>query len=72
MKHTLATSAFCGPCKMVKEYIEKNNLDIEVKTMEDNIEFFQENNVKSVPTLLVEGVRYSGAEQIIKYFQISQ
>jgi len=54
---------------MVKEYIKKNNLDIDIKTMEDDLEFFKEKNIKSVPVLIIEGATYSGAERIINYFK---
>jgi glutaredoxin len=72
MKPILATSAFCGPCKMVKEYIQKNNIDIEIKSMEDDLAFFKEQNIKSVPILVTDRIHYSGAERIIKYFKDNQ
>jgi thiol-disulfide isomerase/thioredoxin len=52
-KLILASAEFCGPCKMLKTRINAESLNIEIKQMEDNIEFFKQYNIKTVPRLLV-------------------
>lgn len=64
--YTLATSEFCGPCKIVKQYIADHKLDIAFINMEDNIEFFAKHDIKSVPVLLnSDGTRYSGMDMVL-------
>jgi uncharacterized protein Yka (UPF0111/DUF47 family) len=54
-KLILATANFCGPCRVLKSRIEKEGLSdrVEIKIMEDEIDFFRENVIKSVPQLLI-------------------
>lgn len=52
-KLILASASFCGPCKMLKTRIDAENLSVEIKQMEDDIEFFRQHNIKTVPRLLV-------------------
>lgn len=65
----LATSEFCGPCANVKSYIKEYGLNVEIKSLEKDFPFFEENNIRTVPTLLVGKVRYSGAERIMRFFE---
>ena len=68
MKLTLATSDFCGPCKMIKQYAKDNNISLEIKDMMDDSAFFKDNDIKSVPTLLVEAP--SGIQRYIGFGDI--
>ena len=52
-KLILASASFCGPCQLLKSKIATDNLTVEVKNMEDEIEFFREHDIKTVPRLLV-------------------
>lgn len=61
-KLILASAKFCGPCKVLKSRIEKENLKVEIKQMEDEIDFFKLHNVRSVPCLLV----FSGNDLVDK------
>jgi hypothetical protein len=69
---TLATSKTCGPCHALKARLEKAAISVDTKSMNDpeNIPWFREKNIKSVPVLIVEddqGVeldRIFGAEDI--------
>ncbi len=56
MKITLLTSSQCGPCFTIKNKIEAENLKCDIKDFTDpeNIDFFREHNIKSVPRLVVE------------------
>jgi len=68
----LATSATCGPCHALKARLEKSEISVNIKSMNDpeNIPWFREKNIKSVPVLIVEddqGIeldRVFGAEDI--------
>jgi hypothetical protein len=52
-KLILASASFCGPCKMLKSRIDAERLNVEVKQMEDESEFFRQHNIKTVPRLLI-------------------
>jgi thiol-disulfide isomerase/thioredoxin len=52
-KLVLASASFCGPCKMLKSKIDAEGLTVEIKQMEDEIDFFKQHDIKSVPRLLV-------------------
>ena len=71
-KLILATANFCGPCRVLKTRIEKENLShlIEVQILEDNPDFFKQYSIKSVPKLISisDGVVdiIDGSEDIIK------
>ena len=52
-KYFLATASFCGPCKVIKEYIKSNKLDVDIKDMDEDPNFFSLYNVKTVPSFFV-------------------
>lgn len=52
-KLILASASFCGPCKMLKSRIDAESLNVEIKQMEDESEFFRQHNIKTVPRLLI-------------------
>lgn len=73
MKLILASAGWCGPCKAVKMRLKSEDLidSVEIKDADVDIAFFKENNIKSVPRLLVmDGDRVvevvQGSEDIIK------
>ena len=55
MKLILASAGWCGPCQVVKARLKADNLldKVEIKDADVDITFFRENNIKSVPRLLV-------------------
>lgn len=55
-KYTVATSKTCGPCHMLKNKLEAQKIDVEIKDFSDpeNIEWFRKHNIKSVPRLVIE------------------
>jgi hypothetical protein len=61
-KLILASAGFCGPCKVLKSRIAKEDLKVEIKQMEDEIDFFKLYNIRSVPCLLI----FNGDELIDK------
>jgi len=67
MKPILATSQYCGPCKLLKERLDPNSY--EVRDMEENRDFFVENGIRAVPMLIIGSVKITGTEQILAYFR---
>lgn len=75
MKKILATSKTCGPCHMLKAKLAKSAITVDAMSMSDaeNIPWFREKNIKSVPVLIIEddqGIeldRIFGAEDIFNY-----
>jgi glutaredoxin len=51
--YVLATASFCGPCIHIKNYLESQNLNIAIKDMAENPDYFKQNNIKTVPCLTV-------------------
>jgi glutaredoxin len=66
MKPILATSQFCGPCKLLKDRLDPNSY--EVRDMEENRDFFVENGIRAVPMLVIGSVKITGMDKIIAYF----
>jgi glutaredoxin len=67
-KATLATSEFCGPCKLLKETLEQKGISVEYKDLSRDTDFFIAHGIRSVPTLVtVEGECIAGADSIVKY-----
>ncbi len=72
-KIILATAGFCEPCKAIKKEIALRGIDVEIKDADDDKQFFLDNGVRSVPTLLIfDGEllkeRLIGLPNIIGYF----
>ncbi len=67
MKPTLVTTTWCGPCKIVKAFLQENPKDILILDAEDNTEFCKTNGIRSVPTLVIESGKLSGSDDIIKH-----
>jgi predicted thioredoxin/glutaredoxin len=79
MKLILASASWCGPCQVVKAQLKADNLTdkVEVKDADVDIAFFKENNIKSVPRLLVMEEEkvvdiIQGTEDIIKRIKQDQ
>lgn len=54
-KLVLASATWCGPCQGLKSRLQTENLldRVELKDADVDITFFKDNNIKSVPRLLV-------------------
>jgi len=52
-KLILASAKICGPCSLLKSKIAKENLQVEIKQMEDEIDFFKLHGIRNVPSLLI-------------------
>jgi glutaredoxin len=66
-KPILATSQFCGPCKLLKSQLDPNSY--EVRDMMEDRDFFVENGIRSVPMLIIGSVKITGTDQILGYFR---
>lgn len=64
----LITSETCAPCKVVKEKIDKEGLSVEVYQVHDPAvrPFFNEHDIRSVPTLFVDNEMYIGLDPIME------
>ncbi len=67
MKPILATSKFCGPCKLLKTHLDPNSY--EVRDMEADRAFFVQNDIRCVPTLVTESMKIVGFNKILAYFK---
>jgi hypothetical protein len=66
----LATSEFCAPCKFLKSEFEKLNISIEYKDAISDVNFFIDNKIKKVPTLVtMNGELINGVESIMTHIK---
>ena len=70
-QYTLATSEFCGPCKMVKASLDSQKISYTLKNMSEDFLYFKERRIKSVPVLLdsSDAVIATGADAILRFFK---
>jgi glutaredoxin len=66
MNKILATSKTCGPCHMLKSRLEKSSISVNIKSMNDpeNIAWFREKGIRSVPILIIEDDNGNELERI--------
>ena len=69
-KPILATSQYCGPCTLLKEAIQKLDIEIKIHDMLEENAWFIANQIKSVPTLIHENNKITGADDILNYLQL--
>lgn len=70
MNPTLATSTFCGPCKLLKTRLDEIGANYEIRDMVEHREYFNEHQIRSVPVLITaETEKIYGADKILAYFQ---
>lgn len=59
----------CIPCKMLKQWLAENNIEVFQIVAEDNMEAAQSAGVKALPSLVLDnGDVIQGLEEIKKYF----
>ena len=62
----------CNPCKVVKTFIEQNELDVEIRVLsleEFRSEEVQKLGIRSVPTLVDNGNLIVNSGNIIEYLK---
>jgi len=66
----LITMKGCIPCKMVKQYLEENNIQgVDILNVEDNEEIVEQYNIKQTPSMILDdGTVLAGKDNIIDYF----
>lgn len=52
-RYVLATSSYCGPCMVLKKKLEREGMEVETVDMVKDMAFFKENEIRSVPRLVV-------------------
>ena len=71
----LYTAQNCNPCKVVKTYIEQNEIDVEIRTLsleEFRSDEIQSLEIRSVPTLIDNGKVIVNSGNIIEYLKKNQ
>ena len=64
------TGKFCMPCKMLKQWLQENNIEIEEVLAEDNMDEVEKYGVKQTPTLLLDdGTLIANKDDIIEYLE---
>jgi thiol-disulfide isomerase/thioredoxin len=70
IKPTLATSEFCGPCKILKTQLEQFAASYDTKDLSRDAGFFIENGIRSVPTLVChDGTKITNSAEILDFFK---
>ena len=66
----LATGEFCAPCKALKKNLEELDIQVEYKDSVKDVDFFIEQGIKSIPTLIIKsGEKITGPGQILAYLK---
>ena len=61
----LVVGISCGPCKMLKDWMKENNIEVEQIVAEENKETVMAAGVRSVPSLILDdGTVIGGIENI--------
>jgi hypothetical protein len=70
VKPTLATSEFCGPCKILKTQLEQYGADYDTRDLSRDAAYFIGNSIRSVPTLVCpDGTKLQSSAEILDYFK---
>jgi len=67
---TLATSAWCEPCKQLKVQLEDMGIQVELADMTNDTDYFILHKIRSVPTLVtVDEEKIVGVEAIMNHLK---
>lgn len=70
-KNILFTATWCNPCKQLKQWLEANNIEVELVDIDENPSLAKNHGVRGVPALLTtEGLKF-GNENIRPYLGVS-
>ena len=65
----LFTGKYCMPCKMLKQWLNENNIKIEEVSVDDNMKEVERLNIKQTPTLVLDDETIiAGKDNIEEYF----
>lgn len=63
----LYSASWCQPCKVAKQYIEVNDIDVVIRDIDDNLAQFKSTGFKNVPVLIdSEGNPHHGAKGVME------
>ena len=58
------------PCKMVKQYFQENNIDIDIIDVTEHENLVEQYNIKQTPSLILDDdTVLAGKDNIIDYFE---
>lgn len=61
---------FCVPCKMLKEWLQENNIKIEELMVDEHTDDVVRLQIKQTPTLVLDDERLiAGKDNIIEYLE---
>lgn len=53
-KITLFSASWCGPCHALKARLKREEIEVDISSIDENMEGVRKFGVKSVPTLVIE------------------
>lgn len=66
----LFTGKFCMPCKMLKTWLDQNNIEVEEVLAEEHMDKVEKFNIKQTPSLVLDdGTVIAGKDNIVEYFE---
>lgn len=67
----LFTGKFCMPCKMLKTWLDENNIQVHEVLAEEHMDEVEKLQIKQTPTLVLDDNKtiISGKDNIIEYFE---
>ena len=66
----LFTGKFCMPCKMLKTWLDQNNIEVEEVLAEEHMDEVEKFNIKQTPSLILDdGTVIAGKDNIVEYFE---
>lgn len=66
----LLTMPGCMPCKMVKQYLKENDIDVEIIDVTEHEDLVEQYNIKQTPSLILDdGTVLAGKDNIIDHFE---
>lgn len=66
----LFTGKFCMPCKMLKTWLDQNNIEVEEVLAEEHMDEVEKFNIKQTPSLVLDdGTVIAGKDNIVEYFE---
>lgn len=66
----LFTGKFCMPCKMLKTWLDQNNIEVEEVLAEEHMDEVEKFNIKQTPSLVLDdSTVIAGKDNIVEYFE---
>lgn len=67
----LFTGKFCMPCKMLKTWLDENNIQVDEVLAEEHMDEVEKLQIKQTPTLVLDDNKtiIGGKDNIIEYFE---